>query len=346
MGIVVKMRLQLFNFLIIFTLSNASAAESTNEKPRNSGQCNAQPECLENTENPCFGGNEWLGFSHRQWAEQNCNADWETAFPDPGSVSDWYAYNDYIANHPSLNEDQLIENQPECMEILGESWFGDAGMDDCQFNIKLKDGPVEWITTLSDMEIDQNIQSSGCTPYPYNPSEEGTCYCEIPLSNNFVQVGGHHAAHPRISREVNSEEIGVMDEDCQNIENILIDTGDKLLNINQNSKTMKDHANRNYWQMDCIYCGIRKQMLLQEDALDSNFLYEYTVCLYENYMAKLFHSICAMYDLKSQLGVLSESLKNQKCEILTNEDFCNSDNENGFVDGTCSPPSDCTTRQL
>ena len=41
----------------------------------------------ENTENPCFGGNEWLGFDHRQWAEQNCNADWETAFPDPGSVS-------------------------------------------------------------------------------------------------------------------------------------------------------------------------------------------------------------------------------------------------------------------
>ena len=213
-------------------------------------------------------------------------------------------------------------------------------MDDCQFNIKLKDGPVEWITQFFDMEIDQNIQSSGCTPYPYNPSEEGTCYCEIPLSNNFVQVwlkislfrefelnlrisfaelwwkvGGHHAAHPRISRETNSEEIGVMEEDCQDIENILIDTGDKLLNINQNYKTMKDHANRNYWwvifyesdknwfdnrQMDCIYCGIRKQMLLQEQALDSNFLYEYTVCLYENYMAKLFHSICAMYDLESQ----------------------------------------------
>ena len=55
--------------------------------------------------------------------------------------------------------------------------------------------------------------------------------------------------------------------------------------------------------MDCIYCGIRKQMALQEDALDSNFLYEYTVCLYENYMAKLFHSICAMYDLESQSRV-------------------------------------------
>ena len=92
------------------------------------------------------------------------------------------------------------------MEILGDSWFGDAGrfqnsslsdpfkinplleMDDCQFNIKLKDGPVDWITQFFDMEIDQNIQSSGCTPYPYNPTEKGTCYCEIPLSNNFVQA--------------------------------------------------------------------------------------------------------------------------------------------------------------
>ena len=44
--IVVKMRLQLFNFLIVFTLANESAAEPTREKPRNSGQCNAQPECL------------------------------------------------------------------------------------------------------------------------------------------------------------------------------------------------------------------------------------------------------------------------------------------------------------
>ena len=62
------------------------------------------------------------------------------------------------------------------------------------------------------------------------------------------KVGGHHAAHPRIGREVgDSNEIGVMEEDCQNIENVLIDTGDKLLNINQNSKIMKDHANRNYW---------------------------------------------------------------------------------------------------
>ena len=55
--------------------------------------------------------------------------------------------------------------------------------------------------------------------------------------------------------------------------------------------------------MDCIYCGIRKQMALQEDALDSNFLYEYTVCLYENYMAKFFHSICAMHDLEQQVRV-------------------------------------------
>ena len=61
-------------------------------------------------------------------------------------------------------------------------------MDDCQFNIKLKDGPVEWITQFFDMEHDENIKNSGCSPYPYNPTEEGTCYCQIPLSNNFVQV--------------------------------------------------------------------------------------------------------------------------------------------------------------
>ena len=69
----------------------------------------------------------------------------------------------------------------------------------------------------------------------------------VSFAKPWLKVGGHHAAHPRISREANSDEIDVMEEDCQDIENILIDTGDKLLNINQNSKTMKDHANRNYW---------------------------------------------------------------------------------------------------
>ena len=46
-----------------------------------------------------------------------------------------------------------------------------SDMDDCQFNIKLKDGPVEWITQFFDMEIDQNIQSSG---QGYNAEYFGT----------------------------------------------------------------------------------------------------------------------------------------------------------------------------
>ena len=56
----------------------------------------------ENTENPCFGGNEWLGFGHREWAEQNCKADWETAFPDPGSVSGTFFNSEYGCFMPRL----------------------------------------------------------------------------------------------------------------------------------------------------------------------------------------------------------------------------------------------------
>ena len=53
--------------------------------------------------------------------------------------------------------------------------------------------------------------------------------------------------------------------------------------------------------MDCIYCGIRQQMLLQDDAVDSDHIYEFVVCIYDNFVAKLFNSICQIYNIQKEV---------------------------------------------
>ena len=59
--------------------------------------------------------------------------------------------------------------------------------------------------------------------------------------------------------------------------------------------------NVKYRQMDCIYCGIKHQKLLQDEARNSRHYYEYTVCQYNNFVAKLFNSICQAYELSNQV---------------------------------------------
>ena len=59
--------------------------------------------------------------------------------------------------------------------------------------------------------------------------------------------------------------------------------------------------------MDCIYCGILKQINIQNDVLETDHFFEYVVCLYDNYMAKFFHSICQIHNLEQVLVILYES---------------------------------------
>ena len=54
--------------------------------------------------------------------------------------------------------------------------------------------------------------------------------------------------------------------------------------------------------MDCIYCGIRQQMLLQDDAVDSDHIYEFVVCIYDNFVSKLFNSICQIYNIQKEVN--------------------------------------------
>ena len=157
---------------------------------------------------------------------------------------------------------------------------------------------------------------------PDNPNKK-LCYCDIPLSNSWISISGTDGHHPENPRTEFSD-------DCSTIENILISTDDEQNAQKNTLQTMKDHANRNLWydfsknvsfcwaklkyeikskalynvnyrQMDCIYCGIKHQKLLQDEARNSRHYYEYTVCQYNNFVAKLFNSICQAYELSNQV---------------------------------------------
>lgn len=55
-------------------------------------------------------------------------------------------------------------------------------------------------------------------------------------------------------------------------------------------------------------------MLLQEEASDSEHIYEYVVCMYDNYVAKFFNSICQIYE---QSNEVSETVDFAKLMKLT-----------------------------
>ena len=87
--------------------------------------------------------------------------------------------------------------------------------------------------------------------------------------------------------------------------------------------------------MDCIYCGILKQIKIQNEILETDHFFEYTVCLYDNYMAKLFNSICQVHELEKEMKNIWDEYTSLQCQIKTDPDFCHGENENDFVDGNC-----------
>ena len=126
---------------------------------------------------------------HLEWAEKNCNAEWETKYPDPGPTTDWIDLNNYQQNLPSFDDDLLIGNLPGCKNVVDGSWFGDEQLETCQFDITLNQKKKKWITQFFNMKGD----NSGCEPGP--SGERAACYCDISLSNNWISVHPDHH-HP------------------------------------------------------------------------------------------------------------------------------------------------------
>jgi len=287
----------LFNLFFSF-----SAAELCKDGLNDGTQCGADNECTQGNIKPCFGGHCWESFDAKEWAEANCGDGWEDRYPDKDlEIEEWISHPDFKANSSDSEEDK-IEDIEECKIIMG-NWFPEEVMDSCSFDISLKNGDQTWVTQFFDMESDDNI-GNGCTAEP-RKGKTPQCYCDIPLSNEYVAINKRHPNHPSMKAFENESENRSdrnrreYDPSCADINNLIVGTGEEYNQLyDTDLYTMKDHANRNYWQMDCIYCGILKQINIQNDVLETDHFFEYVVCLYDNYMAKFFHSICQIHNLE------------------------------------------------
>merc|ERR1712008_145701 len=71
-------------------------------------QCKADGQCKLNNRDPCFGGHCWENFNKLEWAEKNCQGDWQSKYPDPGPTTEWISLGDFQAQHPAFDPDILI----------------------------------------------------------------------------------------------------------------------------------------------------------------------------------------------------------------------------------------------
>ena len=60
-------------------------------------------------------------------------------------------------------------------------------------------------------------------------------------------------------------------------------------NMNDELKIVKNHANRNAWRMDCLYCAM---MDIKSEVDVQTFYYEFILEQYNKYTEKLMHYAC------------------------------------------------------
>ena len=182
--------------------------------------------------------------SHLEWAEKNCQGDWQSKYPDPGPSTEWISLSNFQDQYPDFDEDILIGNLPGCKNVVDGSWFNDSSLDSCDFDMSLTktSGPMtlEWDTQFFDMSTEHGVTSDGCKKAPDGGRTQ--CYCDIALSNDWISItgdkgGSHHEPHPNQRNN----------DDCATLDNTLSDTKDILEEQDITFRWMRDHANRNFW---------------------------------------------------------------------------------------------------
>ena len=77
--------------------------------------------------------------------------------------------------------------------------------------------------------------------------------------------------------------------------------------MNDELKIVKNHANRNAWRMDCLYCAM---MDIKNEVLVQTYYYEFILEQYNFYTEKLMHYTCnGRYGGFSYFGTHKISLK-------------------------------------
>lgn len=115
--------------------------------------------------------------------------------------------------------------------------------------------------------------------------------------------------------------------------------------MNDELKIVKNHANRNAWRMDCLYCAM---MDIKNEVLVQTYYYEFILEQYNLYTTKLMHYTCngslpifvsritfLAYYQEQILSSIKERFDELTESIEINVNYCNGENELCFEDDNC-----------
>jgi len=323
----------------------------------------AKDACLplnENDNAPNYGGTCWNVWGSaadvESWAADNCGANtctwpqinskdcFSNPFDNPTDIKDLLLdYDEWAANYVLENERPDFTDPyefPEC-NVDGESvfkpyaeWFG-AEVTGCDFKIQLTseyfsdaglDDRATQTTSFYSGKKDDNV----CGDPNYGSSSDlSKCYCDLEESSPWIAISNNpkfsHPINPRIARNAERSNPDVIDIEISQLSAINNNMNDEL-------KIVKNHANRNAWRMDCLYCAM---MDIKNEVLVQTYYYEFILEQYNLYTEKLMHYTCNAYYQEQILSSIQERFDELTASIEINVNYCNGDNELCFEGDNC-----------
>ncbi|CBY38820.1 unnamed protein product, partial [Oikopleura dioica] len=229
---------------------------------------------------------------------------------------------------------------PEC-NVDGESvfkpyeeWFG-AEVSGCDFKIQLQsqyfnDAGNEERTTQTTRFYSGKKDDNVCGDPRFNANADlNKCYCDLEESSPWIEISNNpkfaHPVNPRIARDAERSNPDVIDIEISGLSAINNNMNDEL-------KIVKNHANRNAWRMDCLYCAM---MDIKNEVLVQTYYYEFILEQYNLYTTKLMHYTCNAYYQEQILSSIKERFDELTESIEINVNYCNGENELCFEDDNC-----------
>jgi len=327
----------------------------------------AKDECLNGMENssPEYGGTCWDSWKDFQdWAKNNCGGIDESCdgkildekcFKNPFDSIDIPKFG--LEDYKEWEEDYVKDGAPsdisklEGCEFLEDydHWFDPdvypEGMD-CDFDITLNfDGSsvTEPKQTTKFYEAQDKSKCGNKEGYT-GRGDLKDCYCDLPESSDWISINSDieetHPRNPRTDRTTRDVEEMADDE----LGTLISAFKSKNKNTARVLKLAKNHANRNYWRMDCVYCVL---MTRANESKNYTYYFEYVLQRYNEFVAALMYKTCEIHFQNEILESIRQEFECFRCSLETDKNFCNDENELCFEDekdekGECPTTSICS----
>jgi len=307
---------------------------------------------LDSNETPSYGGTCWDNWETLQevqdWAKDNCggvtgecenaNLPDEKCFANPFEDIEvdfsYDGYNEWVKdNHPGD-----LTDLDGCEDLLKsyDQWFDPDvfGEDmDCNFKMKMnypQDGssqpnPTSQVTSFFEGAMDEGEKCGSGSTGRYDLQD---CYCNLPESSKWIKISSYisetHPTNPKTEWNENTRSKRDVETFNDELGTEISELGTSTSNTYRVLKLTKNHANRNYWRMDCLYCTL---MTKAQNSSTATYFFEYVLDSYNQYVQKLMHKTCAVHFEQEMIDAIEREFDCLRASLETDPNFCNGDNE-------------------